>query len=143
MTREDVTNALFNQLIAGGQFATIGRRLLLWNKVAAQPALFLRNSGENWERRATGLPAKLVMDFEVWLYSNAGADPDAAPSIGLNELLAVVGAALDPFPLPAQTLGKLVTHCWIEGHVDFHPGDLDGQAIAVVPVHVLVPTFGG
>ena len=61
----------------------------------------------------------------------------------LNGLLDAVEAALNPFPLEAQTLGGLVTHCWIDGSTDYHPGDLDGQAIAVVPVKVLVPTFGG
>jgi hypothetical protein len=38
-------------------------------------------------------------------------------------------------------LGGLVTHCWIEGRIEIHPGDLDGQAIAVVPIRMLVPTI--
>lgn len=143
MTREDVSDALFSLLVAAGTFATSGRRLKLWTTVAAQPALFLRNTGEEWIRGPSRMPAKLEMEFEVWLYSNAGADPDVAPSIGLNDLIAAVAGALDPFPLATQTLGGAVQHCWIEGRVDMHPGDLDGQAIAVIPVKVLVPTFGG
>ena len=89
------------------------------------------------------MPGKVLMDCEVWLYSNAGANPDLAPAIGLNYLMDAVVAALNPFPLEAQTLGGLVTHCWVEGKIDMHPGDLDGQAIAIIPVKILVPSFGG
>jgi hypothetical protein len=143
VTRGDVTDALYQLLTGSGEFATTGRRLLWHTDVKAQPALFLRNAGENWERVNTRMPARVTMEFEVWLYSNRGADPDFPPSAGLNQLVGIVGGLIDPFPLAAQTLGGLVTHCWIEGHVDMDPGDMNGQAIAIVPVRVLVPSFGG
>lgn len=143
MTREDVSNALFDLLTASGAYRTSGRRLIFASKVADQPALFLRNTGEEWDRVNTRMPAKVTMEFEVWLYSRLGADPETAPAVGLNDLVADVAAAIDPFPLQTQTLGGAVIHCWIEGHIDMHPGDLDGQAIAIVPVKVLVPSFGG
>jgi hypothetical protein len=37
----------------------------------------------------------------------------------------------------------VVQHCWIEGKTEIYPGDLDNQAIAVVPIRVLVPILAG
>ena len=37
------------------------------------------------------------------------------------------------------TLGGLVHHCWISGKVFKEQGDLDGQALLVVPIAILVP----
>jgi hypothetical protein len=142
MTREPIMQALFARLAGAASFGTVGRRLVFWSKVADQPALFLRNAGESVEPRRTGMPAKTVLDCEVWLYSKSAEDD--VPAVGLNTLIDAVQAALQPPPgMPAQTLGGLVVHCWIEGHIDMHPGDLDGQAIAVIPVKILVPSFGG
>jgi hypothetical protein len=143
MTREDVMQALFGLVTAGGAFATAGRRLLMANQVAEQPAVFVRNAGEHWERSHTRMPPKVTMEIEIWLYSRGGADPSMPPAVALNVLIDTVGRALSAFPGDAQTLGGLVTHAWIEGAVELWPGDLDGQAIAIVPVKILVPTFGG
>ena len=46
MTRESVMTALLALLTGDGTFLTTGRRVLPWNKVASQPALFLRHVGE-------------------------------------------------------------------------------------------------
>ena len=121
-------------------FQTTGRRVLLWSKVAAQPALFLRNVDDEdvWDNPV--LP-KTTLDVEVWIYSRAGANPDLAPGVGLNNLVDAVRAAFKPDnPMTRTlTLGGLVQWCRIEGKSDFDPGDLDGQAKAVVPVKILVP----
>lgn len=141
ITRESILSALFALLTEGATFKTTGRRLILWSQVAAQPALFLRHVGDDYPRRPTGMPPRAEIACEVWLYSNAGQDPDAVPEQSINDLIDAVEAAIKPDPYPAQTLGGLVTHVWIEGTVEIHPGDLDGQAIAVVPIRCLVPTF--
>lgn len=144
MTRETIMDALLAKLVTATAFKTTGRRLVHWTQVAEQPALFLRNVAEQHMSRPTRLPGKVLMDCEAWLYSHAGQNPDTAPSIGINDLIDAVQAVLNPSPAEeAQTLGGLVIHCWIEGRLDIYPGDLDGQAIAVVPVKMLVPTFGG
>nr|WP_294564482.1 hypothetical protein [uncultured Rhodopila sp.] len=145
MSRETIMTALFTLLTVGGAFQTTGRRLIHWSKVPQQPALFLRNAdGGDYPQRTTRLPPKVTLDCEVWLYCNDGSNPDVAPAIGLNNAIDAVEAALKPAPgFEAQTLGGLVSHCWIEGKIDMHPGDLDGQAIAIVPVKLLVPSFGG
>lgn len=144
MSREDVMTALLETLAAGGSFPTVGRRLLHWSKVAEQPALFLRHVGDEYPQRRTGMPPRVVMKCEAWIYSKGSADPGVVPEIALNALLDEIEAALQPAPaFAAQTLGGTVTHAWIEGEVLMHPGDLDGQAMALVPVRVLVPSLIG
>lgn len=124
-------------------FRTVGRRLQMWTQTADQPALFLRNIANEYPKRhGREMPTAAVMECEAWLYSNAGRDPDLAPATGLNNLIDAIKAALDPVPGLPQTLGlaqTTVQHCWIEGRIDMHPGDLDGQAIAVIPIKILAP----
>ena len=144
MTREAIMLALFNLLVQSGAYKTTGRRLIYWQDVADQPALFLRHVADDTMTTRTGMPPKVVIECEVWLYSQGGSDPDVSPETSLNGLLDGVEIALQPAPgMPAQTLGGLVTHAWIEGKTEMHPGDLGGQAIAVVPVKVLVPVVHG
>jgi hypothetical protein len=122
---------------------TTSRRLQWWTETPNQPALFVRNVGDEYPPRAAhALPPNTTMDCEVWIYSNAGQNPCLAPSVGLNNLIDAVKSVLDPVPGSPQTLGltgTTVQHCWIEGTIDMHPGDLDGQAIAVIPVKILAP----
>lgn len=143
MSRETITMALFNLLCSANfqpGFQTTGRRLIMWTRCPAQPALFLRNTGDEYPHRPTGMPAKVVMECEAWIYSNAGTDPNIDPATGLNCIIDAVEAIMKPAPgFAVQTLGGLVAHAWIEGKIDMHPGDLDGQAIAVIPIKILVP----
>lgn len=127
-------------------FQTTGRRLLHWGDVAAQPALFVDDGDERWPPRPGGIPGKPVLEAEIWVYSDAGDNPNAAPATQLNALLGAIDAALAPVPVfngvdrqNVQTLGGLVEHCWIEGRMIKSSGHLDGQSIAIIPVHMLVP----
>jgi hypothetical protein len=140
-TREAYIDALYQTLITSSTFHTTGRRLVLWNLVNEQPALFLRHVGDDNPPRPTRIPPRTVIDCEPWIYAKA-PDPDSIPETVLNNLLDDIDRALQPAPASeAQTLGGLVTHCWIEGRIEIHPGDLDGQGIAVVPIKMLVPTI--
>jgi hypothetical protein len=144
MSRATIVNALFMRLTSAGNFATIGERLVYWTEVAEQPALFVRYTGDEYAPRLTRMPAKVVVECEVWLYTKAGENPAVPPAIALAGLVDMVEQLLAPGPnAEAQTLGGQVTHCWIEGRTDIHPGDLDGQAIAVIPVKILVPSING
>lgn len=127
-------------LLAGLQ--TTGRRLIPWSKVAAQPALFLRHTGDDFLARRPRLPGRVELEAEIWLYSDGGDDPDLAPEIPLNALIDAVAETLEP-PIygETQTLGiaPLVTHCWLEGRGEIYPGDLGGSAVALLPIKILVP----
>ncbi len=141
MSRTVIVDAVLTLLTATGAFKTSGRRLVPWTKVNSQPAVFVRHTGDHYAPRGTGMPPKVVMEVEVWIYSMAGKDSQVAPGVAIDALLDAVEALLKPAPGRNQTLGGAVTHAWIEGKIEIHPGDLDGQAIAVVPVSILCPAL--
>lgn len=119
-------------------FLTFGRRMKHWSQVASQPALFLRDGDEQPEYQ--GILQKQMMNAEVWMYSSAGKDQDLAPSIVLNNLCDALEAALRPDNAMTRqfTLGGLVQWCRL-GKIEKDPGDLDGQAIAVAAIEIIVP----
>lgn len=121
-------------------FLTTGRRVQMWSQVAAQPALFLRDSDEDMEY-LNGILQKQTINAEVWIYSKAGADPDIAPVTALNNLLDAVQSVFEPddFISGRFTLGGLVEWCRLSGSIMKEPGDLDGQAIAIADVEIIVP----
>lgn len=142
MNREAIYAALFQRLSAVPGLVTTSRRLRHWTDVAApeQPALFQVQKEESVEQRP-GLPPKRRLSVELYLYANSGADPAVAPAQLLNPLVDAVEAALAPdTPVAAgQTLGGLVAHAWIEGRIETDEGALGDQAVAIVPVSILVP----
>lgn len=139
--RETIMAALFAQLSAVPGFQTYGRRLRTASEVTAQPALFLRKTGETWPARpANGMPAKVTIHAEVWVYWKAQSpDPSVAPEIDGNALLDAVEAALAGAPRQENTLGGLVNRVWIEGKLAESHGDQTGQGIAVIDVSIMVP----
>lgn len=143
-TRETVMHRLFVLLRNSGPYKTSGRRMKFWTDVAAQPALFLRHVSDETKHQGIGMPGFVTMECEAWLYANGGKDEDAVPETELNDLLDAVEAAIAPPPgTDTQTLGGIVLHAFIEGTTKMHPGDIGGQAIAVVPIKVIVPNFTG
>lgn len=121
-------------------FLTTGRRLKHWSQVPSQPALFLRSEDEESEWAAPPMQV-LTIRADAYLYSNYGQDPDVAPETMLNNLLDAIDSALAPDnPMTRQfTLGGLVSWCRVIGRIEKDTGDLDGQAIAEIPIEILVP----
>lgn len=121
-------------------FLTFGRRFRHWSDVTAQPALFLRDGDEELEYHNIILQRQTIK-AEVWIYSRAGDNPDLAPTIALNNLLDAVQSAFEPdSPMERRfTLGGLVEWCRLVGSILKSPGDLDGQAIALADVEIIVP----
>lgn len=140
-TLETVMAALANRVFAAANFATTGRRVLLWSKVADQPACFLRIVGID-DAFDKIILQKTTLDVEIWVYCKK-KDDEAAPAVELNNLVSAVRQQLLPDdPRTGRcTLGGLVQWARVEGRTDLDPGDLniDGQAKAVIPVKVLVP----
>jgi hypothetical protein len=130
-------NALGVSLLTG--FVTTGRRLIKWDQVSAQPALFLRSGDE--ELHYDTILQRQDLGAEIWIYSNAGQNPDVVPEIALNNLLDAVQAAFQPdSPSTGRfTLGGLVHWCRLEGRITKSPGDASGQAIALADVLITVP----
>jgi hypothetical protein len=121
-------------------FLTFSRRFKFWTEVQAQPALFLRDGDEELHYPNTSLQIQ-TMKAEIWIYSNAGENPDLAPVIALNNLLDAVQSTFAPDNRQTNTftLGGLVNWCRMIGKVEKDPGDADGQAIAVAEVEIIVP----
>jgi hypothetical protein len=136
--RESIITALL-QKVSFDSFETVGRRLIPWTEVAAQPALFIRQVSDRLEHNGMLLPA-LTMSLELWIYCHEG-DPKASAATKLNDLVDSVEDALKPDDITKRlfTIGGLVQMCWIDGEIEYDPGDLDNQAIAKIPVKIIVP----
>jgi uncharacterized phage protein gp47/JayE len=80
------------------------------------------------------------LELGVWCYCKAS---DTEPGqTSLDTMLQAFEAAFiqpDNFSTNANTLGGLVYWCRIEGRVFKVPGDIDNQAMLVVPVVVEMP----
>jgi hypothetical protein len=153
MSREAIYSALFALVSQGegqpGKITGAGgetllftsRRVKLFGDLPAQPALCQAEHGETYAQQ-TNLPYKRTFSASWLLYHTAGNDPSAVPSTTTNNLLDAIGAAITPYPNNPgyrQTLGGLVHHCFINGKVFRESGDLDGQALFIVPITLLIP----
>lgn len=144
MKRRDITTALFNLLVKATAFRTTGKRVKLWKDVpqSERPAMFLMGHGERYEHDPAGLaaPAKRILNYECFVYLDL-ADPNLNGIDATDDLMDSFEALLAPDNalVNANTLGGLVTRCWIEGDVVKDPGDLDGDGMVIIPIRVLVP----
>lgn len=139
MIREPIYAALFALVASAASFVTVSRRLRHWSDVGAaeQPALFMIQKSENAEERRP-LPVKWRASVDLYIYAQA-PDELTPPATVLNPLLDAVEAALAPDPVGhVQTLGGLVSHCWIAGRIQTDEGVLGGQAVAIVPIEILI-----
>jgi hypothetical protein len=118
-------------------FLTTGRRVQHWSQVSAQPALFLRRTGTVDDY--SGEMPITTLECEVWIYSQAGKDPDAVPDEALSNLDQMVRAAFAADDDMRFTLGGLVYWARIEGKSDYSPGDQGGQGISRIPVRITLP----
>ena len=146
-TREAIYSALFN-LSAGvtrnagvSSFAYRSRRVRTFSQIPEWPALCQAEHDENVNAR-TSLPSIKTLGA-VWLiYHNVGKDETVIPATESNSIL----DALDTmFPddtsdprYDRQTLGGLVHKVAISGRVIKEHGDLDGQALLIVPLKITV-----
>lgn len=143
-SREVAYTALFNLLVglqSGGNpvLTTVTRRLRHWEEVSVneQPALFMRHEGEI-AQIIRGLPTRITLEVALWVYVCSQDDLPVGPI--LNPVLDALWGVLAP-PANgenAQTLGGLVHHCWIEGQTQIFEGNLGSEAVAIVPVKILV-----
>lgn len=137
---EAALEGLLTVLAASASFQTVSRRLKHWGQVSEQPALFLRHVGDTDAYR--GQLQMTTLETEVWIYCNAGQNPDVAPDVSLTDLVNAVRACFAPDEDGRYTIGGLAHWCRIEGRSDYYAGDLGPQAIAHIPVRVTLPAQG-
>lgn len=139
-TREEAYAALFALLQALPGVVTASRRVEHWADVPGQkqPAVYLAQSSERITRKP-GYPAARTLNAFVYVYVK-GASKAAPPSTKLNALVQAIETALEPVPgQETQTLGGRVYQCCIEGEIKEDEGALGDQAVAVIPVQMILP----
>lgn len=128
----------------GQQFTTgfldTGRRVKFWQQVAEQPAMYMRHTFDEDLWDGEGLH-KTIINGEIWIYSKAGEDPDAAPDIALNRLCQAIRNAFLPDNQDTGefTLNGLVYWARISGRSENDPGDVDKQSKAAIPFQICCP----
>jgi len=137
--REPIIAALAQRLASVPGIATFDRRLKHWKDVpaSAQPALFVLADGQAVERQGRGLSA-LTIRVRAYLYSR---NNDGTCQ---NDLLDAIDDALAPIDGDPDygaecTLGGLASSCRIEGEIETDEGLLGDQAVAIVPITIVVP----
>lgn len=144
--RDSIYEALFQLLKSklGSSVTTIGRRHMMPPDLtsADQPAVFVVQGPEEKDPKPRGTPGKVTLHGFIIAYCYGPANTDGTTP--LNILMKAIEDALVPDPAhpgigPVQTLGGKVDRCWIEGLTDVDPGIYGQQAVAIMPVHMLVP----
>jgi hypothetical protein len=137
MDSEAIYQALFMRLRQAQGFVTYSRRLRHWNNTAEaeQPSL-MTSEGRRLLRQTKGVPAIHELFLNVFLYAIEN-DTERSPAEKLNPLIdAVVNViGVDSFSDHAQTLGGLVSHCWVES-VETDEGTLGNQAVAMITINI-------
>jgi hypothetical protein len=111
-----------------------------------QPALLLL--ADNYVTRIErGRPAVWTLNMAVIIYVRA-KEADESPETQLNDLIDQVETALQRQASEAitdmsnpysTTLGGLCSRCQVTGPIDLIPGEVGGQAAAMIPVEVFMP----
>lgn len=143
VTREQVAEALFTLLKSSYAYPTSSRRFRTFDDIAQvqKPALYLVEHEEGHVRGKQLVPAIRTLAVDAYLFISTGMDPNTVPITTLNNLIDAIdpvsGGVLAPNDHGRQTLGGLVTDCYIEGTITKVPGDLDGQGVAIIPIKVI------
>ena len=85
-----------------------------------------------------GLPKRVELLVDVHMHADVGGS--STPAAQIDAMLTAIEAALEPTPgQDTQTLGGLVSHCWIEGDIERFEMMPGNRCIVIVPVHILAP----
>lgn len=156
LDREALFVALFTRLqtITSPTVRLFSRALVDFDAACAadQPALYLVKGPEQIVQPNRSMPPAWKLHAEIQLFCRNDADPNAAPSTQLNELLTAVEGALQRQPSEGfvngqpyaqsnewwTTLNGICSHVWITDGVIVGEGGAAGQAVAIVPIEILV-----
>ena len=148
--RETIYAALFAQLqtinsnlVAGAPTVqTFGRRFIPFSRVDIQPAIFMVEFGEQYEKApARGTPNKVTLIAHLFIYTRDGADPNAVSATNLNKLLDSLDATVGPQAGMEQTLSGNVHWTRIIGRQSVYDAMQDvTQTTTLVEVQMLATT---
>lgn len=127
------------------RFVTLSRRVKLFSDVPneQQPALYQAEHAEV-TGQTSNLPYKRTFAANLIIYQATPLAPNVDGAVENNLILDALETAIAPKPQDPgypkrNTLGGLVYHAYFDGNVFKDPGDIDNQAMMVVPVKMLVP----
>lgn len=151
----------------GGPFITIQRRFITWenllqsiqvgNSPLLQPAMIVYGGvgfgggGTNYDPRGRGTPGVRTLTRTLVIYAQAvGAGTPGGPidatTPGDSVFAPLVESVESAFDTAtdsegAVTLGRTVSHCWIEGESWWMTPDIDpgGQGMLTIPVKIMIP----
>lgn len=140
--REAIYSALYARMQNIAGITTTSRKLRHWSDVGAseQPAIFCVQGNQNAQpgEPVRGVPTKWILSADVYVYVRT--DGDQVPGTVMNPIIDAIDAIMQPDNVmqKTQTLGGLVERCWIEGDIQTDEGALGDQAVAIVPIRMLV-----
>ena len=141
MNREEVYQGVMNQLNTIPGFVTKSRRLKHWADVPSeqQPALFMMQDVESIETTPTGVPSKSRLSCNLYIYVRLQDEQEPGPI--LNPLIDAVQNLLNtPHVVTGRNTFNIPGVYWVrvEGQIQIDEGTLDNQAVAIIPVVILV-----
>lgn len=143
--RDAAISALANLVASAYPWKTgPSRKLKLWSDVpaASRPACFLFEGGFESYAWSEGAAPKRALEAKIFAYLSARDHAVIGASLlddvmdALDRAFALSGADL---ALGRNTLSGAVYSCRIDGKILKDPGDLDGDALLIVPVKLVLP----
>jgi hypothetical protein len=127
-------------------FQFLSRRLREFDQIdpTAQPACFGVQHRETYTNRGVGTPAVRVLDFGFWCFARTD-DPSIEGDDLLDSMFEGIEAAFgtpDDVMKNELTLGGLAYYVKIDQRDNMlirDPGDIDGQALLIVPFRIMLP----
>jgi hypothetical protein len=138
MSRNAIYTALFNLLTGIEGLKVVSRKLVHWADAPEFPALYLHQKTEHVSKSGRGQPSKSMMHAEIYVYVKVDSGADPSPFI--NDLVDKVETALVPVArgnMNQNTLGGLVTDCWIDGDIMTDEGVLGELGVAIIPITII------
>lgn len=136
INRAAIYAALWAHLNNIAGFATYERRLRHWSDVSGTEMPYLAMAQTNQSAQTVkGTPTIWTLGGDLWIYVRT--DGNQVPADIMNPLLDAVEASIAPGTnATTQTLGGVVSHCWIEGEIQTDEGTLGDIAVARVPIRI-------
>jgi hypothetical protein len=130
---------------SGKPFRTFYKSAKAWAVVPPEncPSINLDPINEIWKVRQ-GLPPKIWANALLRLYVITNQEGDDILTVDANALLnplidAVCNSIIiDDLASQCATLGGRVSHCAIEGKLERFSGSLGNEAVAVIPITIVV-----
>jgi hypothetical protein len=130
------------QPVPVGKVRYTSRRVRHWQEmeVAEQPCILIgEDDDEGQKPQLRGEPYKWTLHGCLYVYAYTGEDESSVPTTQLNGILEAIKAVIAPSAREdKQSLGGLVFDCRIIGKIKKDGGVLGAQAVAIVPLEIVV-----